>query len=393
MRMRLELAILFLCVLVSACFSHAAAEPAAPATRVIREHLKSIFPGASFLKDWDMAAGTVSWGPRFAHGTAVLDGKLWMYGGEATGRLNDVWYTQDGATWTRAIANAAWPARHSLGTVSYDGKLWVLGGSTGSPLNDVYSSPDGVNWTQVTADAPWPKRLRVAAVVHNNYMWIMGGDLHLGGPNFAYMNDVWLSSDGKTWVNTTASAEWSKRTGIAAIQFDNKMWIFGGWDGATALRDIWNSSDGITWTQVTPSAPWAGRWGHSVTEFNGQLWLIGGLANAGIASTLDDVWVSDDGITWTEGELPTWSPRFGHAARAFGNKLYVVGGHSATTANNEVWTFSTGGSSMGCAASELHPRAGNSFGDLLPLMAMMLILAAAMNARRDRAYTSNNDVA
>jgi hypothetical protein len=154
-----------------------------------------------------------------------------------------------------------------------------------------------------------------------------------------------------TWEQVTRKAAWSNRLDHAAVAFDGKMWIFGGYDsgrsrGDTYLEDIWNSANGKDWTLVTDSAPWHGRRGHTVTVFNDgtgeALYLIGGFEvdeNTGYRQYTNDVWKSADGITWARiknrtypitGMNQDFMPRFNHvcvAARHGGiNYLYLIGG-------------------------------------------------------------------
>jgi hypothetical protein len=48
----------------------------------------------------------------------------------------------------------------------------------------------------------------------------------------------------------------------------------------------------------------------------------------------NDVWVSEDGITWLYTGKAKFSPRGWHGAVVFKGKLYVMGG---SPLNNEVW--------------------------------------------------------
>ncbi len=87
-----------------------------------------------------------------------------------------------------------------------------------------------------------------------------------------------------TWKEVTKKAQWSNRSDHAAVAYQGKLWIFGGYDGGrtsgdTYMEDIWNSADGKDWSLVTKSAPWKGRQGHTVTVFNdgsGDALLPGG---------------------------------------------------------------------------------------------------------------------
>jgi len=120
-------------------------------------------------------------------------------------------------------------------------------------------------------------------------MWIMGGHINKS----TYYNDVWSSSDGKTWTQATAKAGWSVRAYSQVVVFNNKMWLFGGDynNGGTVYNDVWSSSDGATWTQVTAAASWPKRATHAAIVYDNKAWVIAGAGGAG--SSLTDVWNYD----------------------------------------------------------------------------------------------------
>jgi hypothetical protein len=64
------------------------------------------------------------------------------------------------------------------------------------------------------------------------------------------------------------------------------MWVLGGF----VAGDVWSSSDGAQWTQTTALAPWiaaySARWGHTSAVFNNKIWVMGGNLN-------NDVWYMD----------------------------------------------------------------------------------------------------
>ena len=240
----------------------------------------------------------------------------------------------DGSTWSQATANAAWSDRIYHCSVVYDNKIWVIGGEDGSNKNDVWSSSDGITWTQVTAAAAWSARKIHTSVVFDDgsgeKMWVMGG---LGSSN---TNDVWSSSDGITWTQATASANWSVRIFHSSVVFDNKIWVIGGTDNGSHNGDVWYSSDGISWTQATANAPWVTRYAHSSLVYNNKIWVIGGYQGG----YKNDVWSSTDGTTWTQATAGApWAGRLHHTSLVFNNKIWVIGGgiSSGGVYDNDVW--------------------------------------------------------
>ena len=76
--------------------------------------------------------------------------------------------------------------------------------------------------------------------------------------------------------NANASNHWSIRYEHTAVVFDDKMWVLGGFDGSSTLNDVWWSVDGASWTEVTASNHWSARYYHTAVVFDGKMWVLGG---------------------------------------------------------------------------------------------------------------------
>jgi hypothetical protein len=174
--------------------------------------------------------------------------------------------------------------------------MWVIGGSD---RNDVWSSSDGRTWIQVTGAAPWSGRADHTSVVMGGKMWVMGGtDLRYDPSQREPKNDVWYSADGADWTLATSDAVWEPRSGHTSVVFADRIWVvngvgrFLGPDFANGQRDIWSSEDGVTWRRATDEAPWSYRSSHTSLVFQDKLWVIGGFTGGGFAGPvyLNDVW-------------------------------------------------------------------------------------------------------
>lgn len=156
-----------------------------------------------------------------------------------------------------------------------------------------------------------------------------------------------------TFVEENHKAEWKNRYDHAAVSFNGKLWILGGYNpgqvrGDTYYEDVWSSEDGISWTQEVEDAPWLGRRGHKVVVFNDgtgeALYLIGGFSvdeRSGYRQYNNDVWKSSDGVNWTEiksnseEDLETplsWHARSDHAVVVANHGgtdyIYLIGGRT-----------------------------------------------------------------
>ena len=229
----------------------------------------------------------------------------------------------------------------------FDNKMWIMGGwyngrnPGASASNQVWCSTNGSDWTQTTAAAPWAARCGAGGAVFNSKMWIIGGtEQYYYGDDGSLLNDVWSSSDGVTWEPATLNAPWSPRAYHQVLAFDDKLWVLGGGSytpGLWSLNDVWNSSDGVNWTKVAEHAPWDSRIWFSAEVYDDRMWILGG-STAGGTWLRNDVWSSGDGTTWTQLQTDAvWTPRHEMSTYVFQNKLWLVGGYDVAHLVNDVW--------------------------------------------------------
>lgn len=221
------------------------------------------------------------------------------------GYCNDVWSSSDGANWTQATAAAPWSQRIGAAGTVFNGKMWLLGGvqgfgsdSTNTPLSDVWNSTDGIHWTEVAANAPWAGRGFHQVVNYHDKLWVIGGGDYYKDASQCYgLDDVWSSSDGVDWTQATAEAPWGHRIWSQAIVYDDAMWVVAG-SAAQAtngpegafLDDVWRSTDGVNWTEMEPTdgnSMWTARHAELLYNFDGKLWVVAGYDTGGVTN---DVW-------------------------------------------------------------------------------------------------------
>jgi dihydrofolate reductase len=267
-------------------------------------------------KNWNEVKPTNSEGfpVRYRHATVAFGDSMWVTGGFATNsRVNDVWNSTNGKTWTQVKDNNGngYDKRDSHTSVVFDDgkgeKMWVIGGSNvvGNRLNDVWSSTDGVTWTEVTKDSSkkFPARQVHSSVVFNDgtgeKIYVIGGNINssagsVGGVTGSdESNDVWSSTNGKTWTPVKDNNEngFSARNGHTSAVFDDKMWVIGGNDSTQLLNDVWSSTNGKTWIEETDNNPrFSIRFRHTSEVFKKRIWLLAGSPMSDISSKSNDVW-------------------------------------------------------------------------------------------------------
>lgn len=300
---------------------------------------------------WKLETPKVDFQQRDSSGEVVLNGKMWLLGGwfdSYKPAPRDVWSSEDGKKWVKVLDEAPWKHADLPMSVAFKDRMWMMGGWYNGRLeghesgNQVWSSADGVKWEAATMKAGWSPRIASGAVVFQDRMWILGGlEDYYFGTDKNLKNDVWSSADGKEWLQETEQAPWSPRAYHGAVVHDGKIWVLAGGNyvpNYQAKNDVWSSSDGKTWELATEKAPWDARLWFSAVTYRDRMWVLGGWAN-NPSRNLGDVWHSKDGKEWTEFKSATmWTPRHEHSAYVFQDKIWLVTGH-AWPLSSEVWSL------------------------------------------------------
>lgn len=266
----------------------------------------------------------------------ALNGDLWMIGQKRA------WSSKDGIKW-QAFEKNDWGERISTKIVFFKGTFLVTGGmeyAANQFLNEIWTSTDGTRWKKSVEHAEWSPRKGHTLVEFGNNLWLFGGetsvDEHKAPAEF--INDIWRSEDGKSWVKVMDESPWEVRGNPRVTVFLDKLWLIGG----QGLSDIWNSSDGKVWSKVIDECPWGNRYDYGVLVFNNRLWILGG-RQANPRNAFQDVWSSADGITWRlHTARAPWTPRSGNFSIAFKNELLLYGGkHTghADSFSGDIWAM------------------------------------------------------
>jgi hypothetical protein len=243
--------------------------------------------------------------------------------------------------------------------VVFNNKMWIIGGFNGNCRNDVWCSSDGKTWESISDTCPFTPRYGHSSVVFDNKIWVIGGYDKFSDCK----NDVWYSADGITWNEAKANADFEGRYRHSTVVFNGKMWVIGGLmindHTPTELRDIWYSTDGITWGRAEQNSSFPALYNHACVVFGEQIWIIGGVGRDHNAN--ENVWYSSNGYTWSQVSTKTtfFTPRSDHTCLVFDNKLWILGGWDGNTCLGDIW-YSTNGGDWYQLSNGFIPRSGHT---------------------------------
>eukprot|EP00057_Strongylocentrotus_purpuratus_P026721 XP_011681195.1 PREDICTED: leucine-zipper-like transcriptional regulator 1 [Strongylocentrotus purpuratus] len=249
-------------------------------------------------------------------------------------------------------------ARRSKHTVvAYNDAVYVFGGDNGrkNMLNDVLRfDVNDSSWGRAfTTGSPPAPRYHHSAVVHNGSMFIFGGytgDIY-SNSNLRNKNDLfeYKLSNGQ-WIERKFEGRLPPaRSAHGAAVWQDKLWIFAGYDGNARLNDMWCVSlngDSKSWEEVQQTGdnpPTCCNFPVAVSR--DSMFVFSGQSGAKITNDLyqydfkERRWrkISSDHIL--KGTPPPPQRRYGHVMVSHDRHLYVFGGAADNTLPNELHCY------------------------------------------------------
>ncbi len=192
---------------------------------------------------WEKVLDKTPSGPGGHLGALAFKDRIWVLGAD-----RNVWSTTDGVDWTQATDNAAFGDRACAAVAVYDDRLWLMGGRTERPNdppegtykqftthNDVWSSQDGATWTRVCEHAPWAPRMWPVAIEYAGRLWLIGGFDNVNRRNFG---EVWTTRDGRTWERFESVPHFAGRHASTPYVFKGSLWVVAG-NTWPIVNDVW----------------------------------------------------------------------------------------------------------------------------------------------------------
>lgn len=270
---------------------------------------------------------------------SMLGSNIWAFGGaiEETPLeySNDLWsLAVSTATWTKSTAIGAPPAVVGSAMCSVGTMLYLFGGLT------IKSAAQGQLYTFDTALHQWatPGPLGVlptarafhAMACANGRAYLFGGiDASYKVLGDFYYLDTTVA--GTKWVNAGPNgAAPPARKGHTLTHSDERLHIFGGTSaGGEKLNDVYSLNlDTLEWRALATSgdSPSA-RDGHAAVELNDRLYIFGGVDIYGLLSDVHALDLAT--LRWSQPQslannVP--SARWGMLAALASQQLYIYGG-------------------------------------------------------------------
>lgn len=204
------------------------------------------------------------------------------------------------------------------------------------------------HWEEVSDSLPFTARDGSGLLNYNDKMWLLGGwDPPYHPPNYTH-SEIWSSADGANWIYE-GDAAWEPRHIGGWMVYDDAMWLVGSDPQAGCLRDVWRSTDGVNWTQILDTIPnYANRYDACYAPLNDRMLMFGGEACsvAWPGHGLSDSWTSPDGISWTQLPDAPWHGRgmqLNNCVDDEGNAWFLGGSNDVDRRSyNEVWKTTDG---------------------------------------------------
>ncbi|XP_037815863.1 leucine-zipper-like transcriptional regulator 1 homolog [Lucilia sericata] len=261
--------------------------------------------------------------------------------------------------WTKMLECAEFVgAKRSKHTVvAYKDAMYVFGGDNGKTmLNDLIRfGVKDKSWGRACATGTPPApRYHHSAVVFGNSMFIFGGytgDIH-SNSNLTNKNDLFeYEFQRAMWVEWKFSGKMPvARSAHGAAVYDNKMWIYAGYDGNARLNDMWTlnlTGENHQWEEIEQKGerpPTCCNFPVAVAR--DCMYVFSGQSGMQITNSLFEfnfktkTWrrIGNEHVLRGVASQPP-SRRYGHTMVHHDRFLYVFGGSADSTLPNDLHCY------------------------------------------------------
>ena len=299
----------------------------------------------------------------YGAGSAVVDGKIYIFGGILSGDLDDSTRVDavriyDPATDSWSTGTPMPTARSGAAVTALNGKIYVFGGEQDNhtllDTLEIYD-PTTDSWS-IGMSMDMPRSYAVCGGTNSNgsRICVAGGrseDAASTDSSEMYFpgTDTWKVLDGDgILVNPSPMVVATRNAFACEHPPQGELWVFGGRTETGALLDSvqkyaiageiwfggWYSYD--SWSMPIACEGMAGGWIDtvntvpSILDGEGAIFVVGGRGESGYLNSVN-------AISMFSGEWSSWTPmptaRMGAVSGVVDNKLYVIGGKNTDDGN------------------------------------------------------------
>ncbi|MBU6950260.1 Calx-beta domain-containing protein [Hahella sp. HN01] len=208
----------------------------------------------------------------------------------------NIWFSTDGVTWNKRDTDAEYGVRKDQGYVVFQGAVWSVGHASGDDFPSIWKSIDGINWLNQADLEGMSLRGDYKLAVMNDKIWMVAD----AAEGSVLKSDVWETPDGVNWTQVLPEGEtaFGGRISHTLFAYDGKLWVIGGSGSGVIFNDVWTSTDGKTWVSDPKASDFDARYGHQSLPFGGHLWIFGGTVDSLSFSSRVGTWRSVDALDW-----------------------------------------------------------------------------------------------
>ncbi|MCH8042003.1 MAG: hypothetical protein IH977_16940 [Nitrospinae bacterium] len=226
---------------------------------------------------------------------AVVDNKLYAIGGVVSGpHLTTVdRYDPSSNSWD---SRANMPTGRSDGDAAVrDGKIYVVGGSAGGRVIEVYD-PSTNSWNSTALPLMTEERLTPAVEIVGDFLYVFGG-LNFSGPGIQFLDTYEVfDTQTETWDPVLKPMP-RKNSGQTSVVLNGKILLMGG--ATTTLLDNVDLFDPVTGLWHECEAMPTKRVSHEAEVVDGIVYSIGGHS---------DTAYTDDVLAYDPSQDPVCGP-------------------------------------------------------------------------------------
>jgi N-acetylneuraminic acid mutarotase len=249
--------------------------------------------------------------------------------------LSSAAFAQETGTWV-AESQYNFTPRSDLSSAVVNGKIYVMGGDYyGAPTNilEVYDPVTNLWSTPVTTGTFTARDSHTSAVV-NGKIYVMGG-YDASSPNAMTKLEVFDPATN-TWSAPATTGTFTGRGGLSSAVVNGKIYVMGGsHSGLANTSNTLEVFDPATnsWSTPVTTGTFSPRSYFTSQVVNGKIYTMGGTNSSGIGVNTFEVFDPATNTWSTPATAGTFSPRADLASSVINGKIYAIGGHKGVYVN------------------------------------------------------------